>query len=196
MRNASTEGEKVGRIEMKLRKVSQLFDTLDPSPFRETDLAIQAEEYIVDRALEFSDRVHIEIVIYQPPDELRKTNVSDIAAAVRYYFGLRSQAVSRELSELFKTGRLSLVVGMVILFICLLLGWSFSQRMTEGPFSRVFSESFLILGWVAIWKPSEIFLYAWPPVAARIKLFDRLSGATVLLDEDDTVSSTAEGASG
>ncbi|MGM4924484.1 hypothetical protein AB8A31_16335 [Tardiphaga sp. 804_B3_N1_9] len=30
---------------MKLRKVSQLFDTLDPSPFRETDLALQAEDY-------------------------------------------------------------------------------------------------------------------------------------------------------
>ena len=85
---------------------------------------------------------------------------------------------------------------MVVLFICLLLGWVFAQRMTEGPFSRVLSESFLILGWVAIWKPSEIFLYAWPPVAARRKLFDRLSRAAVLLDEDDTVSPIAEGANG
>lgn len=196
MRKALTEGKRVGRIEMKLRRVSQLFDTLDPSPFRETDLAPQAEDYIVHRALEFSSRVPIEMVIYLPLDELRKTHVSDIAAAVRYYFGLRSEAVSRELSELFKTGRLSLVVGLVILFFCLSLGWILSERMTGGPFSRALSESFLILGWVAIWKPLETFLYAWPPIAARRKLFDRLSGATVLLDEDDTVLSTAEGANG
>jgi hypothetical protein len=185
MRKLSTEHAQVGRIEFKLRKVSQLFDTLDPSPFRESDLAVQAEDHIVDRALEFSDRVPVEIVIYLPSDELQKAPASDISGAIRSYFNLRSQAVSRELSELFKTGRLSLVVGMIILSICLLLGWMFSQHMTEGPFSRVLSESFLIFGWVAIWKPSEIFLYAWPPVAARRKLLRRLSEATVLLDADD-----------
>lgn len=128
MRRGLTEGAQAGRIEMKLRKVSQLFDTLDPSPFRETDLAPQAEDYIVDRALEFSDRVPIEIVIYLPPDEFRKTHVSDIAAAVRYYFDLRSQAVSRELSELFKAGRLSLVVGMVIFSSAFCLAGAFPSE--------------------------------------------------------------------
>jgi hypothetical protein len=193
---ASTDHAEVGRIELKLRKVAQLFDTLDPSPFRETDLAVQAEDYIVDRALEFSHRARIEIVIYLPSGECQETSASDISAAVKYYFRLRSQAVSSELSELFKTGRLSLIVGLIILSVCLLLGWTFSQRMTEGPFSRVLSESFLIFGWVAIWKPSEIFLYAWPPVAARRKLFNRLSDATVVLVADDTRSQTVDGTTG
>jgi hypothetical protein len=43
MQAPSAERVGVGRIEMKLRKVSQLFNTLDPSPFRESDLALQAE---------------------------------------------------------------------------------------------------------------------------------------------------------
>ena len=38
MQAPSAERVGVGRIEMKLRKVSQLFSTLDPSPFRESDL--------------------------------------------------------------------------------------------------------------------------------------------------------------
>jgi hypothetical protein len=41
-----------------------------------------------------------------------------------------------------------------------LLGWLLAQEINEGPVSRIVSESFLIFGWVAIWKPSEIFLYA------------------------------------
>jgi len=90
------------------------------------------------------------------------------------------------MAELFKTGRLSLVVGLAILSVCLLLGWLFVQRMNEGPLSQILTKSFLILGWVAIWKPSEIFLYAWPPIAARGKLFRRLSEATVVLDDKPT----------
>lgn len=39
-------------IEMKLREVRQLFDTLDPSPFHEKDLDAAAEEYLVSAARE------------------------------------------------------------------------------------------------------------------------------------------------
>ena len=181
MKSLSANSTNTGQIEMKLRTVSQLFNTLDPSPFRESDLAIQAEEYIVGRALELPANVPIEIVIYLPPEGLLQASASDIPGAIKDYFGLRVQAVSSELSELFKTGRRSLVIGVVILSVCLLLGWLFSQRMKAGPLPQVLSESLLILGWVAIWKPSEIFLYSWPPVAARRKLYQRLSEATVVV---------------
>jgi hypothetical protein len=182
MRAPSSERAGAGRIEIRLRKVSQLFNTLDPSPFRESDLAPQAEDYIIDRALELPVKIPIEIVIHLPSDELLQTSAFDIASAIKGHFELRRQAVSREMGEVFKTGRFSLAVGLAILSLCLLLGWLFAHRMNEGPLSQILTESFLILGWVAIWKPSEIFLYAWPPIAARRKLFHRLSEATVELD--------------
>jgi hypothetical protein len=99
----------------------------------------------------------IEIVIHLPSDELLQASASDIASAIKDYFDLRSRAVSREMGELFKAERLSLVVGLAILSVCLLLGWLFVQRMNESPLSQILTESFLILGWVAIWKPSETF---------------------------------------
>jgi hypothetical protein len=73
---------------------------------------------------------------------------------------------------LFKTGRLSLVVGVAIPSFCPLLGWLFAQHPEAGPLSQILSVSFLILGWVAIWKPSEIFLYSRPPFCGP--LFQRL----------------------
>jgi hypothetical protein len=36
-----------------------------------------------------------------------------------------------------------------------------------------------ILGWVANWKPMEIFLYNWWPIAQRRNLYLRLSRAEV-----------------
>ena len=101
---APSERVGVGRIEVKLRKVSQLFNTLDPSPFRESDLMLQAEDYIVGRALELPANIPIEIVIHIPSDEVLQASAFDIASAIKDYFGLRRKAVSREMGEVFKTG--------------------------------------------------------------------------------------------
>jgi hypothetical protein len=45
-----------------------------------------------------------------------------------------------------------------------------------GPILR---EGFLIGGWVAMWRPIEIFLYDWWPIRAEARLFDRLGAMPV-----------------
>jgi hypothetical protein len=47
--------------------------------------------------------------------------------------------------------------------------------MREQGFASLLKESLLIGGWVAMWRPLEIFLYEWWPIRADAKLFDRLS---------------------
>jgi hypothetical protein len=178
-----------GCIEMKLRKLSQLFNTLDPSPFRESELALEAEDYIVARALELPINVPIEIIVHLPSDELSRVSGND--SAVKDHFEHRSHALTREMRELFKTGRLSLVIGLSVLSISLLLGWLLLQKLNESHFSQILKKSFLIFGWVAIWKPSDIFLYAWPPIARRRKLFRRLSSADIVLDSGASLHSSS-----
>jgi len=39
----------------------------------------------------------------------------------------------------------------------------------------VLRESLLIGGWVAMWRPMEIFLYDWWPIRAEARLFHRLA---------------------
>jgi hypothetical protein len=40
-------------------------------------------------------------------------------------------------------------------------------------------ESLVIGGWVALWRPLEIFLYDWWPLRADRRLFQRLSEAEI-----------------
>lgn len=178
-----------GCIEMKLRKLSQLFSTLDPSPFRESELALEAEDYIIARALELPINVPIEIIVHLPSDELSRVSGND--SAVKDHFEHRSHVLTREMRELFKTGRLSLVIGLSVLSISLLLGRLLLQKLNESHFSQILKESFLIFGWVAIWKPSDIFLYAWPPIARRRKLFRRLSSVDIILDSGASLHSSS-----
>jgi hypothetical protein len=51
--------------------------------------------------------------------------------------------------------------------------------LIETAFNKLAEESFLILGWVANWRPLEIFLYDWWPLAHRRDLYNRLSVAAV-----------------
>jgi len=43
------------------------------------------------------------------------------------------------------------------------------------PGDAILSEGLLILGWVAMWKPVEIFLYDWWPDLDRRRLFERIA---------------------
>jgi hypothetical protein len=56
-----------------------------------------------------------------------------------------------------------------------LIGIDAAPASTAG----VISESLLILGWVANWKPLEIFLYGWWPIVRRRALYRRLAAARV-----------------
>ena len=43
-------------------------------------------------------------------------------------------------------------------------------------------ESLLSGGWVAMWRPVEIFLYDWWPIRAEARLFDRLAAMPVRIE--------------
>lgn len=168
-------------IEIRVEDLSQLFDSLDPFPFRERDLDKSAEEYIVGWAREIGKSQAIEIVIHVPRSTKNITNANDVQNAIRKYFAYKADLINRDLSELFRIGRQSLLVGVAVLGSCVVLReFSLAVLGTEGV-GRALNEGLLILGWVANWRPLEIFLYDWWPLTRRRDLYKRLSRSTVLI---------------
>jgi len=168
-------------IELRVEDISQLFDTLDPFPFRERDLDRDAEAYIVGWARELPRRQPITIIIHMPTPEAEKRQAAVLSVAFSSYFQNRADAAQQELKELYRIGRRSLGIGIIVLAICLLVGQFISGRMGSGYPARFLEESLIILGWVANWKPIEIMLYDWLPIRRRIDLYRRLSKAEVTL---------------
>ena len=77
-------------------------------------------------------------------------------------------------------GRQSLLVGLTFLAICLsisewLLHWS------PHPVLTVAREGLTIGGWVAMWRPMEIYLYSWWPLQRRGRIFAKMSQMKVEL---------------
>ncbi len=168
-------------IEIRIREIGQLFQSLDPLPFRERDLDAAVEEYVVAWAREQGGSSPIRILIHLPAEEARREDAEHIADAIRNYFAYRADAAGWELRELFRTGRASLAIGLAVLALCVLLGTEVSRRVGEGYAGRYFDEGLIILGWVANWRPMQIFLYDWWPLARHRRLYQRLAQAVTEL---------------
>ena len=173
-------------IELQLRSVSQLFRLGDP--FRDSDLAPEAEEYLVGRAKDAPKRERIRIVIHLEPGEYARQSSDDVAAQVAAGFKQLAESEADEIRELFRTGRRALLIGVTVLAACLLLAVRASAIFGEGSFSTIVQESSVIFGWVAIWGPAEIFLYEWLPLVSRLSLLRRLSAALVTLQSNPVES--------
>jgi hypothetical protein len=168
-------------IEIQVDKVAQLFHTLDPFPFRERDLDREAEEFIVGWARELPRKTPIEIVVHLPAAEAGSEHASELGKALRAYFRDRADGIANELHELFRIGRYSLAIGVVVLAACIGAGNLVLNMFGENQITRFVNEGLIILGWVANWRPIEIFLYDWWPLVRRRRLYRRLTEAKVTL---------------
>jgi hypothetical protein len=171
--------DKESLIELRVDAIAQLFHTLDPFPFREKDLDREAEDYIVGWARELPVNRPIRIVVHVPDTEARSVAAGDLGEAFSRYFAGRALAVQRDLNELLRVGRRSLAIGVSLLAFCLLSAHLVAGYVADPTSKRLVEESFLILGWVANWRPLEIFLYDWWPVAQWRDLYRRLSDAVI-----------------
>lgn len=168
-------------IELQIDRISELFNTLDPYPFRQRDIDHKAEEFVTGWARELDRTKPISIVIHAPQTELGTATAQAVEPAFAHYYATRAEAVRLELRELFRVGRASLAIGLVVLALCIGAGQILAGQIGDGYMGRFADESLIIVGWVANWRPIEIFLYEWWPLLRRRNLFRRLSAARVEL---------------
>jgi len=166
-------------IEVHVADLNQIFNSLDPTPFRERDIDPKAEEFIASWAREIPAGKPLGLLIHVDREDATADRITTVREAVREYFAGRASATRQQLRLLFRRGRTSLVIGLVFLAGSIVLG-NVAEDMLRGTrFAGIASESLLIGGWVAMWRPLKVFLYDWWPIRAEAKLFDRLSAMTV-----------------
>ena len=178
-------------IEIHLADPKQLFNAIDPAPFREKDLDPKAEEFIVDWARELPANAPLTLVVLLDRPAGLPDEAQVLRDAVGQYFGMRSQASRQRLKRLFKIGRTSLLIGMLFLVVLFALGEVIESTLPGQRIGELLRESFAIGGWVAMWRPLEIFLYDWWPLRSERKLYDRLSAMPVRISFANSESSLA-----
>ena len=175
-----TAPESRGHLRLSLQRIGQLFNSLDPSPFREKDLDDDAEQFLVSWARELHPHADLRLTLYlkEPPAEPEPERW--IVDAIHHYFAERAQMIQAELHALLRRGRTSLLVGVPFLVVFTLLAQVVARQL-EDPSGALLSEGLLIVGWVAMWRPLEIYLYDWWPIRDRMRLYRRMARMPVEL---------------
>src|SRR5580700_8851242 len=128
-------------IEVHIGELKQLFNAIDPSPFRDKDLDPKAEEFIVGWAKELPRDATLALVV----DLDREAGLPDEAAvlrdAIHEFFSQRAQAYGRRLGELFRGGRTSLVIGLVAVASAIALGDLLAALMKGAVLAKSFAKA-------------------------------------------------------
>ena len=166
-------------IEVHVGELKQLFNSIDPSPFRNKDLDPEAEEFIVGWAKDLPSDVALALVV----DLDRPAGLPDEAAvlrdAIHEFFRQRAEAYRWRLRELFRHGRTSLLIGLTVLAVAIALGDFLANLLKTSRIGEILRESLTIGGWVSMWRPLEVFLYDWWPIRNEARLSDRLAAMPV-----------------
>lgn len=178
-------------IEIRLAELRQLFNAIDPSPFRERDLDPRAEQFIVEWASDLPIEKPWALVVHLSRAAGRTDEAASLREAIHEYFGQRVVSSTRRLRELFRRGRISLLIGLAFLTASIAVGDAVAGYLGDGGLGEVIREGFLIGGWVAMWRPLEVFLYDWWPIRADARLLQRLSTIPVRIEYEDITPADA-----
>lgn len=130
------------------------------------------EEFMVSWAQEFPLHEPLALVVHlkgPADDEAART----IEPAIHHYFAYKADLTRLELRRLLSLGRVSLAIAVLFLGLCLLVGQAVGRR--AAPIGGVLKEGLTIAGWVAMWRPMQIYLYDWWPLLRKGRIFAKMS---------------------
>ncbi|MDD5059212.1 MAG: hypothetical protein PHQ60_15215 [Sideroxydans sp.] len=168
----------VHRLALRVREMAQLFNSMDPTPFLNKDLDPEANTFIESWASGYphDSRFHITIHLEQWPATGDPTEM--LTGAIHNHFAYKAEQTRKALRQLLRQGRMSMVIGIVFVSLCLLAA-DFIGNLGSGAGYNIARESLTIVGWVAMWRPLQIFLYDWWPLQRQIRLYLRLCHAHI-----------------
>ena len=168
----------IPRLALRVREIAQLFNSMDPTPFLNKDLDPEAEAFIESWASGYAagSRFHITIHLEQWPSDGDPTEM--LTSAIHNHFDYKADHTRSRLKRFLQQGRTSLVIGLVFVSLCLIAADAIGRFGSHTGYS-IARESLTIVGWVAMWRPMQVFLYDWWPLQRQIRRYQMLSGTHI-----------------
>lgn len=176
-------------IEINADSLEQLFDKRDPNPYRRKDLDDDVVEYIVSSALEIG-RKKLGKLRVVTSDNIDNDIVNTMTIAIKDFFLYRSEITIKKVSSTLSVGFKTLLIGLAFLSFSIFVSASLGSLVPDDFLGHFIEEGLLLIGWVSMWKPVNIFLYEWWPLIDTKNLFLKLTEIEIEFEQQshDNVS--------
>jgi hypothetical protein len=166
-------------IDLKLKHINQLFDSLDPSPFLERDLDHNAVEYIVSATMEHPLRTPLLLRINVAEAESPSLDGKTVADAIHNHFLYSAELMRKKNRRVLRQSQYNFVIATIVLIVCLTIAHWIDVGVSNAFMGMAMREGLIILGWVAMWRPFDMFLYSWWPQIEMRRVYRKLSNTPV-----------------
>jgi len=166
-------------VNIYVRDLSQLFNSLDPSPFWDRDLDPDAAQFIEG---EFSEKLAAETWNLYVHAHGGGTSPKDLQTALENYYGRMANSARRAVREHRRSSEWTLLAGVGVFLLSMGLRSMLGGLL--GTLPQILDEGLIILAWLALWRPAEMLLYGWVPLRRKQQLYDRLAGIRVFVRPD------------
>ncbi|EQC49840.1 hypothetical protein [Bacteriovorax sp. DB6_IX] len=161
-------------VEVQVESIDQLYDKRDPNPFRIKDLDDDVVEYILSSVGDIGYKKVGKLKIFIKKRHL-EVEIRAAEAAVKDYFLYRQDITEKKIRAIFTTGFKALLIGLTFLACSIAVSASVGKVPKSDFLALYVKEGLLLLGWVSMWKPINIFLYEWWPLIELKNTFKKLS---------------------
>lgn len=175
-----TGADGVWELPLVLETVAEAGETTIPLPLPYRKLNAEVLEYLEDVAQQVPKGEEARIVVYLPMEEIQPGFEQKLNKVLDIYGDARLAKLKREEKRALGKSLSAFAWGFVFMLVCQIIG--VLADFPEHPtITNTISEGFLVLGWVALWKPFETLLFDWKPSVRRSKLHERLAAMPVVL---------------
>lgn len=175
-----TGADGVWELPLVLETVAEASETTIPLPLPYRKLNAEVLEYLEDVAQQMPKGEEARIVVYLPIEEIQQGLEQKLNKVLDIYGDARLEKLKREEKRALGASLSALAWGFAFMLVCQIIG-VLADFPKHPTLTNTISEGFLVLGWVALWKPFETLLFDWRPSVEHTKLHECLEAMPVVL---------------
>ncbi|MDV0447272.1 hypothetical protein MsAg5_11520 [Methanosarcinaceae archaeon Ag5] len=148
-------------IEIELSSVEQVYNHMDPSPFYDKELDANAEQYLLSALDEIPLKKEAMLVIYVQTKKLTEKKETILKDSIHRHFERKAKSLDRQAHKKTKRVTYSAIFGIIFLGLCLTISYKLTTQTSPESYYQILGQGLVVIGWVALWDPTEYFLFDW-----------------------------------
>jgi hypothetical protein len=126
---------------------------------------------------EFGEKLSVRHWYLDVDTDRRPLSVWELQAAIKTHYERLAASARTAVRQHLLMAQMLLLGGIAIFIVINLAHRLLEHKYTDLP--PILDEGLIILGWLAIWRPTEMLLFEWVPLFRKYRMFKRLAGIRV-----------------
>ena len=152
-------------IQLHLESVDHLFESRILNPLKNREMQGSGMDMVYTKVRIYSPKIPPTLILNLPPGDHNKTEIEN---AIKKFCDLKIQQARSEHQIQKRERYFGLITGFFVMTLCLIISYLIMLNAGYSEFIKFYlKEGLFIVGWVSMWRPTEILIFDWWPFVIK-----------------------------